>query len=811
MEYKTYVDLFFNAVEQNRDKIALKDKHAELTYNEVNRKSNSLAHHLVKLLGNAENEQKAICILAGRNAYQVISTLAVMKSGNIQVPIDVTHPIDRIRYIVEETDAVLFITTHQLMEEKQIILPGVNILYLEDFYYGENEDNINLSSPDKYIDILFTSGTTGKPKGVVRYHKGVYASVSRSMHLLQPDDKILSLTNFTFTASYGDIYTSLAAGVFVYIMEGENRNNIEAILSYINSLKITCMFVPPQFGSLLLDKFHVNLRMIVMGGDAIVPFHSKSVIVFNGYGMTEFYSVGFVQITDGTQKELPLCKPFDDWKIKIVDEDGNDVEDGTVGELWISGDACFAGYLKDEKLTKEKIVDGFFHTGDYVKRDHEGTLYYVNRSSDMIKINGLRLAPSEVEHTANEIAHLKESVCVAKQIHGVNQLCLFYMEGAKPCDEIKLREGMSAKLKPWMVPAIFIKLDVFPLNANGKTDRKALPDPTDFFEIRNEHPRNVNESILLEIARNVLQTNDFGVTDSLRLLGMDSLSAMEIVAEAQARHLIIKINDLLKYDSIRQLVDKGMSIVYFQSEEYNEALPNIVLVCGITSFNNLHYLMYDLKKKANLYVVEPIKSHYEMIFKGETMDDVVAFYTEVLDYYLNGKKVDGFIGHCYGGEIAYRMAAKWQKQHKEKQYVCLMDSPWHDGPDLILTGLLHKLPLDTLPEAMKWTIKEVDMINELATYGKPEFHGKIAYYKATVPNPADQQMLLLISEEDRNAYLKLCKEKDYLKGNIDQRLWFDKAEEVEVTQIQAGHVPMLGEQFAPIYVNRILEMIKNKE
>lgn len=810
MENKTYVDLFLETAEKNKDKIALKDRYAEFTFDEINRKSNALAHHLVERFGPG-GEQKAICILAGRNAYQIICTLAVMKSGNIQVPIDVTHPTDRIRYIVEETDAKLFITTHEIMDEKEMVLPGVPIFYLDDFPYLDPEENINRSSPDQLIDIMFTSGTTGKPKGVMRLHKSIFASVSRCMGMLQPDDRILSLTNFTFAASYADIYTALAAGVFVYIMEGENRNKIEAILGYIDSLQITTMFAPPQLGSLLLDRFHVNLRMLIMGGDAIVPFHSTDTLVYNGYGMTEFYLVGVAPITDGTQKELPLCKPFDGITVRIVDENGCDVPDGVTGELWVSGDVCFAGYLKDEKLTGEKIIDGFFHTGDFVKRDENGFLYYINRSNDMIKINGLRLAPSEVEHTAVALAHLKDAVCVSRPLNGVNQLCLYYIEGAEPCDPKKLREGMAAKLKPWMVPAIFIRLDSFPLNANGKTDRKMMPDPAEFFEIKNARPRNVNESILLEIAQKILHTDDFGVTDSLRLLGMDSLKAMEIVAAANERHLTIKVNDLLKYDSIRELVDNGMSIVYFESEEYNAERPNIALVCGITSFNNLYYLMQELKQKANLYVIEPIKSHYEMIFKGETMDDVVGFYTDVLDYYLAGKKIDGFIGHCYGGEIAYRMAAKYQEKYPDKQYVCLMDSPWHDGPDQILPQLLHKFPLEKLPEAMKWTIKEVDMINELATYGKPPFHGKIAYFKAVIPNEKDMQMLALLKEEDRNAYLKLCREKDYVKGNIDTRLWLDKAEAVEVKEIDAEHVTMLGEEYASLYASRLLTMIENKE
>jgi len=805
---ETLISAFDRICDENPDKTAVLDAERSVTYAWLRKESCALANRFREILGIGEI-QLPVCLMAGKTISHICCALAVMRAGHIYIPIDAAYPAERVSFILRNTQARLLITTHTLFDRMGAAPDGCRVLYLDDGLPEGSCDPVDRSEPGMICDIMFTSGTTGTPKGVVRTHGNIAAALRNTCPYYRPGDTVLSLSSVSFTASYSDTLIPLAAGAAVSIMEDRNRKNITEILDRIRRHEITAMFAPPQLGVLLLDKLQVRLRLLAMGGDTIRKFHSTQTQVYNSYGMTEFYPAGLVPVPDGQAEELPLCVPFPDVTCRVAGPDGQEAGPGETGELWLSGPECAQGYWNDPELTGQKFADGFFHTGDYVRRDTEGRLYFVNRGSDMIKINGQRIAPREVEAAAEETCGLDSAVCVLRQVGGRDRLCLYYT-AEHPPEKDAIRQHLAKVLAPYMIPAFYIRMDRMPLNANLKVDRKALPDPPMDEPPENVPARNVEEAFLLQIARGVLGRDDFGVTDSLRRMGMDSLQAMEILSQAGEKKLRIKISDLMKYDTIRSVTNASMSICFAEGE-YDPSRPTVVLVCGITSYRNISPLAEGLRRYTNLYVVEPIKSHCKLIFDGESMEDVVAFYNAVLDHLLDGKRVDAFAGHCYGGEIAYRMAAQWQKDHPGAQYTFLLDSPWHEGEDRAMAAFFRMIPERYLSDSIRWTMEEVEMINRFARPGKPEYHGKIVYFRAVRQDESDSALLGLLSEEDREKFSRMLREQGAARGMIDAKLWMDKAEDVEIRDVDSTHRGMLAEEFIPAYIDCILGCIRRGE
>lgn len=433
-----------------------------------------------------------------------------------------------------------------------------------------------------------------------------HAIAATARHTAVPftaEDIFLTVSSVGFAVALFDTLLPLTIGATVCMLGDDRRRDIPAILSAISKHGVTAMFTTPQLGIRLLDDWHAGLRKAVFAGDAIRAFHAPGTRVFNAYGMSEFVMVGMTEIPDGQAPSLPLCRPFGDVETRIADETGRDVPEGCDGELWVRGPEQFCGYFGDPALTAQKTADGWFRSGDIVRRGPDGLLYFVNRSPDMIKLNGQNIAPAEVEAAAVSRCGLHDAICALKPVGGADTLCLYYT-GERVAEDT-LRRKLAEVLAPYMVPSIYIRLDKLPLNANMKVDRKALPDPETAPDTACVQPDSPREAALLSITRRVLGRTDFGVTNRLRRLGLTSLHAMTVIAEAAAQGIPLKLSDLIKFDTIRSLLNARMSVAY-PDGGFDPARPTVVLACGITAYTSLAELCAALKERFNLFVIEPV-------------------------------------------------------------------------------------------------------------------------------------------------------------------------------------------------------------
>ena len=806
-ELTTLVCMFDAAAERYPDKTALIGPEGSFTYREVQEFSLGLALRLTRLLG-ADRPQKAVCLMAGKGALHVICQLAVLRAGHFYVSIDSAYPDERIQHIFEKADASLLITTARIAKEHVLCFPQQRTLFIDRPDWQKETDCFDRSVPEGILDVVFTSGTTGMPKGVIRSHRASSAAIWQTSRPFTAEDVFLSVSSTAFAVALFDTLLPLTLGATICLLSNEKRRDVSIILETILEHHVTAIFTTPQFGIALLDKWHAPLQKMVMAGDAIRSFLAPQTRVFNAYGMSEFTMVGMVEIPDGQAPCLPLCRPFDDVSCRIVDEEGNDLPDGQDGELWLQGPECFDGYVGEPELTAQKNAGGWLHTGDIVRRDADGLLYYVNRNPDMIKLNGQRIAPGEVESAAMERCGFSNAVCAMKRIGETEQLCLYYT--GEPVDESTIRRKLAEVLAPYMIPAICMHLEQLPLNANMKLDRKALPDPGSALSMQRAAPANHREEALLHIAQSILSRTDFGVTDPLRALGLDSLHAMLLIAEAEAQDITLKLSDLIRFDTVRGLANARMSVGYLDGS-FDPSRPTVVLVHGITSYSSLIELCTQLKAQFNLYIIEPIASHYRYIFADETMDDAALFYSDWLDYLLQGQPVSAFIGHCFGGELACRVAAAWQLRHPGAQTVLALDSPWHDRPDQATYELLHGLiPASQMDFWLTQSQKDITMINRLACPSTRSFHGRIVYYRALTgirEEPGNQPIAQSLTPENRQRFRELLAAQGGAFGMIDPELWRDKADQFELHELDTTHRDMLKGEFVRLYVDRVARAV----
>jgi natural product biosynthesis luciferase-like monooxygenase protein/amino acid adenylation domain-containing protein len=552
------IEYFEKRTEETPNKVAVRIGEKEVTYKELNRRSNIIAR---KLRGKGVSNNIIVGIKVDRSIEMMIGILGILKAGGAYLPISPKEPIERIKYIFNDSQAkLLLVKTKEKELEAQTSIEQV-IVNGEALIDGENTENLEVSRSMRDLAyVIYTSGSTGHPKGVMIEHGSLSNRLEwmQKEYQLKENDVILQKTSYTFDVSIWEILWWMMAGASVALLGPEEEKEPTKILNSIEKYKVTVLhFVPSMLNGFLhyMDgkketKEHRSLRYVFSSGEALqVPqvenfytnFDGTSAKLINLYGPTEAtIDVSSFECKPNTKYEtIPIGKPIANTEMFILNEEKQVQPVGVMGELWIAGSGLARGYINRPDLTKERFVphlfkDGekMYRTGDLAKWLPDGNIEYVGRIDDQVKVRGYRIELGEIEAQLVKIEEIREAVVTAREDEeGQKYLCGYVVLDEEKLSAVKIKEKLSSRLPSYMVPTFIVFLDEMPLTISGKVDKKALPNPYDSLHENIEEmvePRTETEEKVLSIWKEVLKVENIGVNSNFFELGGHSLKAMTL-------------------------------------------------------------------------------------------------------------------------------------------------------------------------------------------------------------------------------------------------------------------------------------------
>ncbi|MEO7532808.1 MAG: amino acid adenylation domain-containing protein, partial [Ferruginibacter sp.] len=563
-ENKSIVDLFEEQVVKTPLATALVFEGEQLTYNELNKRANQLAHYL-RSKGVKRDTLVPICM--ERSTELIVGILGILKAGGAFVPLDPEYPEDRLMFMLEDTNASIAISKKNSKKKIQAKI-DLDIIELDtDSQIISNYPVENIqpaAEPGQIAYVIYTSGSTGLPKGVMILHK---SNVNMSLDQVRQfgvtgKDKVLQFASISFDASVYEIFMAFYAGATLVLMDKEKIKDTENFVANLIQTGVSIVTLPPVFLSALkLDDLKF-LRVIITAGEAAdvkqAAYLSQYVDYYNAYGPTECavcVSVYKVSPTDKTKNRIPIGKPLANTKIYILDENQQLAPLGVTGQLHVSGVGLAKGYLGRDELTAEKFItnpfikgERLYKTGDIGRWSADGNIEFLGRKDDQIKIRGHRVELGEIENALLLNKDIEQCVVVLKEEKQDKKLVAYYQQmnkielwqgsengetkNAERINKDDLREFLKAKLPDYMIPSLFIELEQFPVTISGKIDRKALPD-ADAAEIladQYQAPRTEIEKAIALMWQEVLELDRVGIYDDFFELGGHSLLAIRLVS-----------------------------------------------------------------------------------------------------------------------------------------------------------------------------------------------------------------------------------------------------------------------------------------
>ena len=479
-------------------------------------------------------------VLLPRTCEIVVASVAVMRAGGVYMPIDPSYPQERREYMLKDSGAAFLYTSEGLEPLSRTRADAPPMCGI---------------TPDSPAYLLYTSGTTGNPKGVLHTHRSLLAMATQR-HACTLDSTGV-VAGFTFIASAFMMFPPLLAGGVCNIVPESARSDVRALHDYVVSEGIRQLFLPASLAATMAEEFALDGVVIFSAGEKLRNFKPRGRCrIVNSYGSTEGGGVLETQV-QGDEIDIPVGRPFEGVTVRLVDENMAPVPDGEAGELVYSGDIMAARYVNlDEQTAAKWFEDGprrWFRTGDRMKRTSDGRYLCLGRMDNMVKIRGFRVETGEVEsRIRSECARILDAVVVLRAIHGIDHLCCYYTASA-PVDEDALKAGISRSLAAYMIPDFWTRLDDFPRNANGKILRGSLPAPHERIEALSALYSEL-ELRVEEAARTVLGMDaPVDIDESFLSLGGDSLRAMKLSSVLSEQGIRVSGSQILKLKYLRKI------------------------------------------------------------------------------------------------------------------------------------------------------------------------------------------------------------------------------------------------------------------
>jgi amino acid adenylation domain-containing protein len=594
---KTVVELCEDQVERTPGNIAVSCEGKELSYRELNGKANRVARYLRDRYGVGPDDLVALCL--DRSELMEIAALGVLKAGGAYVPVGTDYPVERMRYILADTRAKAVLANAVYGEKLRAAGAGPPVQNRDAHRSwhqaggGDAENPERLAGPGNLAYVIYTSGTTGEPKGAMLEHRGLVNRIwwMNGEYPLNENDVVLQKTPYTFDVSVWELIWALLAGARIAFARPGGHRDGEYLLETIARERVTVVHFVPSMLKVFeetaagLDRGRCgSLRCLFGSGEALglrdVAEWRRlfpGTAVRNLYGPTEA-SIDALCYDCGGEgvEEVLIGKPIWNTAAYILDGEMRPVPAGVAGELHLGGVGVARGYLNKGALTAEKFVANPFQsvgekergyngrlykTGDLARYRADGNIEYLGRNDFQVKVRGFRIERGEIEGALLGYGGIRQCVVVAVERGGEKCLAAYYV-GEGELDGEGIRGYLEGKLPEYMVPAAYMRLEELPLGANGKLDRRALPDPGLQRDEAYEEPRNETEEKLRGLYAEVLGLPEeaIGARADFFRIGGDSIRSIRLANRIQRRLCLpITITDILKYKTIRALCENAAS------------------------------------------------------------------------------------------------------------------------------------------------------------------------------------------------------------------------------------------------------------
>lgn len=545
--------VFEQQVARTPQAVAVIDGEEQVSYCCLNQRANRLAQTLV---AQGVRPGDVVALLLPRSSALLAATLAILKAGATYVPLDPLAPPERVKWMVEDCSARLLISDADQALAAAINLPVMDVASPELAQANDDAVNVRISaSAPAYI--IYTSGSTGVPKGVVVPHYAINRLVINSgVGVFAPGDRMALAANTAFDASTLEIWAPLLNGGSCVVIDQDTLLTPARLVRTLQQHRVNLMWLTVGLFNQLYNELTPVLAQftsLFIGGDALDPTIIAQVLravpsvkLVNGYGPTETTTFATTYpIPEMTQAatRIPIGRPIGNTRLYVLDKHQHPVPVGALGELYIGGDGVALGYLNRDALTAERFVaDPFvadpharlYRTGDLVRYQDDGNLLFIGRNDQQVKLRGFRIELGEIETRLAEHPQVDNALVLAVD-NGNGKRLVAYVVGDGLPAEAELQDYLSQRLPDYMVPAHIVTLAHFPLTANGKVDRKALPAVAFSDTTSYRAPRHAREAVLCELYAELLQQPQVGIDDDFFALGGHSILATGLIARIRSR------------------------------------------------------------------------------------------------------------------------------------------------------------------------------------------------------------------------------------------------------------------------------------
>jgi amino acid adenylation domain-containing protein len=660
---QTIVSLFRHQAATTPDNVAVVFKDKKFTYAEVDAISDRIAGYIAsKGLG----LEDVVSVLIPRCEWMVIASLGVLKAGCAYQPLDPSYPKERLNFMMQDANAKLLIADEELRDIVDEYKGDV--LLTKDLAGLPNTPN-TLSTqitPNSLFILLYTSGSTGVPKGCQLTHGNLvcFCHWYQQFYGLKPENNVAAYASYGFDACMMDMYPALTCGATVHIVPEELRLDLIALNEYFEQNHITHSFMTTQVGYQFASNIeNHSLKFLSTGGEKLASLTPPQGFSFyNVYGPTECTIFTTTYLVNQKMKEIPIGKPLDNMRLYVVDPQGHRLPVGAAGELWISGPQVSRGYLNRPEKTAEVYIPNPFtdeakyarvyRSGDIVRYLPSGDIQFVGRRDGQVKIRGFRIELKEVEAIIREFPGIKDATVQAFDEEGGagGKFIAAYIVSDQQIDIEALNNFILDEKPPYMVPAVTMQIDAIPLNQNQKVNKKALPKPEKKAAVVEESnvPMNVLEQELHKMIAGIVNSEDFGITTVLGYAGLTSISAIKLAVQMNKRFgVTLDSKSLVKTGTLQTIeneilkammagnavtsetaapkakVQSSVPLSYAQTGVYYECLKN-----PTSTIYNIPYLLSypegtDAQKLAEA-VKKVVDAHPELSVHFTTKDNEIV-------------------------------------------------------------------------------------------------------------------------------------------------------------------------------------------
>ncbi len=565
----TFPELVAESARRRPDAPAVEDTHTALSYRQLDERANQLAHHL-RSLGAGPGTLAGLCL--ERGVETVVGLLGIMKTGAAYLPLDPGYPADRLAFMLQDSGASLVVTRSELAGR----LPDTGAVVVDPAAVAGLRDLPTTAPtpgprPDDLAYVIYTSGSTGTPKGVLVPHRGIGNLAAAEIERLEvtEESRIVQFASSSFDGAVMEILMALPAGATL-VLPPHGPLVGEALQDFLSARRISHALLAPSAVATLTPDGLEGLRTLVVGGEAstgdLVARWSPGRRMINAYGPTESTVVATMSapLTGGAVP--PIGTPLPNTRVRLLDAALQPVPAGVPGELYIAGPHLARGYHGRPGLTAERFTadpygapgERMYRSGDVARWRADGSLEYLGRADNQVKVRGFRIELGEIETALGRHPDVRDAVVAVHRDGTGRQRLVGHLVTDRELTTGELRSHLAGSLPDYMVPGLYMRLERLPLTPSGKVDRRALPEP-DFRAERGgaDHtpPRNRAEEVLAEVWAEVLGIERVGVHDNFFDLGGDSILSIQVVSRARQAGILLTSRLLFLHQSVAALAE----------------------------------------------------------------------------------------------------------------------------------------------------------------------------------------------------------------------------------------------------------------